>query len=216
MKLAGSMTAAQLERACRAMARISDDKVKEWEERRKLVEETDWDGTVRLEAVAPPDDGAIITKALGLARSRLWKRGDPHPSGLDALVEICRVFLEMPEPKHPAAADGCERRRVPGCWCMCRTPSGSPGPEGEGEGPALVEGHGLPDAIVRRITCDASLAVSADGPDGGVWSIGRRSRVVPWPMRVALMQPRRGLRVPGVSGDPACGCSSHRALGRWR
>ena len=112
------------------------------------------------------------------------------------MVEICRTFLETPEPKHPATPVGATANLFQVVVHVPHTVLAG-GPRSEDGGPALVEGHGLPDAIARRIMCDASLAVSVDGPDGGSWSIGRRSRVVPWPMRVALMRRDGGCAFPG-------------------
>ncbi|CAN5323826.1 hypothetical protein BH23ACT9_BH23ACT9_07570 [soil metagenome] len=63
------------------------------------------------------------------------------------------------------------------------------------------DGMRLPDALLRRIGCDAMIRAMAVGGDGSPAGIGRRSRVVPGWLRRLLCQRDPGCMFPGCPND---------------
>ena len=64
---------------------------------------------------------------------------------------------------------------------------------------SLRDGPGLSDAIVERLTCDASLVVHSCDEQGELLNIGRKSRTVPPSIYRALERRDQGCRFPGCT-----------------
>jgi hypothetical protein len=83
---------------------------------------------------------------------------------------------------------------------------------GADSGAALIgDGARVSAETSRRIACDCARVVMSHAPDGRVLDVGRRTRVIPTPLRRALARRDGGCRFPG------CGlklCDSHH-LEHW-
>ena len=63
----------------------------------------------------------------------------------------------------------------------------------------------------RRLSCDASVVVMREGPDGSVLDVGRRTRTIPTPIRRALAARDTRCRFPGCT---ARRCDAHH-IAHW-
>jgi hypothetical protein len=161
------------------------------------------------------EDGAFIDAALDvLAAPRPAEDGtpDPRPAGkrrADALMDLVRIALkaqDMPEsggepvtvtvitnPEHLTADTdpdaGCPGETIP----LDAT---------------LEDGTPLSPETTRRLGCDAWLVAAIVDAHGAVLDIGRRSRIVPAPMRRAVILRDGGCAFPGC-GRPARWCQAH-------
>ena len=182
------------------------------------------------------EDGAFIDAALDvLAAPRPAEDGtpDPRPAGkrrADALMDLVRIALtaqEMPEsggepvtvtvitgPEHLQADNqsGAETQTdPPAARCRVATPARRPGAAaGTSRAPAahLEDGTPLSPETTRRLSCDAWLVAAILDAHGAVLDIGRRSRIVPAPMRRAVIVRDGGCAFPGC-GRPSRWCQAH-------
>uniref|UniRef100_UPI00351249EA HNH endonuclease signature motif containing protein n=1 Tax=Euzebya sp. TaxID=1971409 RepID=UPI00351249EA len=61
----------------------------------------------------------------------------------------------------------------------------------------LHHGPVIPDAVLARIACDASLVAMTHDPDGNPVGVGRKTRLIPRRLRRMLMRRDGGCRFPG-------------------
>ena len=206
---ARAATAAQIEkivRGYRQLERVTDpETVLRHRRARGLHWHFDDDGMLVLHGRFPPEDGALILKAIEAMRDRMYRderaaeaeeplerahgRVDDaaeHPvraRKADAFVRIAETALAQPE----GALTGGERTlvvmHVPASGNCCELEDGAP----------------LPHETARRIACDASVVTQRENENAGVVSIGRRSRTVPHWMRRALKRRDGGCRFPGCT-----------------
>ena len=84
----------------------------------------------------------------------------------------------------------------------------STGDEPLGPAATLDDGTPLSPETTRRLGCDAWLLAAIKDTDGHVLDIGRMSRIVPRPMRRALVSRDGGCAFPGC-GRPPGWCHAH-------
>ena len=178
---------------------------------RHLHASVSWEGTVVVDGVLDPADGAVVLAALEAAmaadrdvlgeptRTRAQRRAD-------ALGVVCRHYLDtasLPvvggERPHLAVTIDLERLDTHG---------GARGGRGGGVVAGWSDqGVGLPAAAVATLACDASVhPIFTRGSEP--LDIGRRSRTVPTGMRRALIVRDGGCRFPGCDRPPGR-CDAH-------
>jgi hypothetical protein len=162
---------------------------------------------------------------------------DPRPAGkrrADALMDLVRIALQAPDmpesggepvtvtvttnPEHlradnqsgtrtqtgPATANSADNGAGSGAGC------GPAGGQAADRAPAatLDDGTPLSPETTRRLGCDAWLVAAIIDAHGAILDIGRRSRIVPAPMRRAVILRDGGCAFPGC-GRPARWCQAH-------
>lgn len=169
------------------------------EEIRRVSFATTERGTWRCSAELPPDEGALVERALAAERDRLFResggradpddesqgqaRGRPDLSWADALVAMAERSLAAEAAAHPA------QLRSLVLFHLDTERYGGPQAHPHG-GPAL------PDSLRRLIGCDARVRPVWES-NGHPVSVGRSTRVVPERTRVVIQERDRGCRVPG-------------------
>ena len=192
LELAGALTAAQLERTARAYRRVGLREARDLQEREYVTSWFDDDGSFVIRGRLAPEDGALVEKALEVARERLWREQDAQADGCgsaeprrltkaEALVAVADMSLAAGEAKRT----GGDRFQV-----VVHVDSDALA-GGETGGCELDEGPALCPETVRRVACDS--AVVKQGPS----SVGRKTRSVPPAIRRALRRRDRGCRFPG-------------------
>jgi hypothetical protein len=145
------------------------------------------DGSWRLSALLPADEGAVVERSLSLARQDLVAEAEGTDdkgavTWADALVAVGERYLASDASARPYA----ERHLV-----FLHLDA-----DARGRSANLHLGPFLPDALRRQLGCDARARIVLR--DGGVAvSVGRSARIVPERTRMAVEQRDGGCRVPG-------------------
>jgi hypothetical protein len=145
------------------------------------------EGTFALHAELPPDEGAVVERALCKARDELVADsgpGDQRVTWADAVVHLSSSFLGG------TCSPSAERYQVVVHVRGDR-------PDGDA---SLHLGPALPAAVRRYRSCDATLRVVLEGETGPV-ALGRRCRTVPTPHRRVIEARDRGCRVPACAAS---------------
>ena len=230
IELAHSSTAAQLETLLRAYGRATADDDAAAAERRGFSTWWEDDGTLSIQGNLPADEGALLLKALEIARDELLasyvahaeadgvpaRDGEPAatPNRADALVALAETTIS----RGAQAASGGDRHQVvvhidagradstaPPCP-DCAGPQASGGsaePPGPGQLPidrASVAGIPLSPEAARRLACDASIVTLVE-KDGVPLSVGRKTRSIPPAIRRALASRDRCCSFPGCEQE---------------
>jgi len=140
-------------------------------------------GSWRLSALLPPDEGAVVERALDTARRELEDDGETLPTWADALVRVAERSLTE------AAAAGSHRDRH-----LVVLHVGTD--KLDSTGARLHLGPALPDALRRLMGCDARARVVFESAGVAV-SVGRAARIVPNRTRMVVEDRDGGCRVPG-------------------
>jgi hypothetical protein len=155
-------------------------------------------GSWRLSAELPPDEGALVERALTAARDELFHagEGDPVPRTLPDRsptpnsVSWADAFLSMAERslgQHAAQRPHHERHMV-----LLHVDI-----ESDGEtGGHLHLGPGLSEGLRRFVSCDVRIRPVLEA-GGKAVSVGRAFRTVPERTRVVIEERDRRCRVPG-------------------
>ena len=155
-------------------------------------------GSWRLSAELPPDEGALVERALTAARDELFQagEGDPAPRTLPDRpatpnsVSWADAFVAMAERslgELAASRPHHERHLV-----LLHV-----GTQGDGAtGAHLHLGPGLSDGLRRFVSCDARIRPVMEA-GGKPVSVGRAFRSVPERTRMVIEERDRGCRVPG-------------------
>jgi hypothetical protein len=220
LEFAHAGTAAHVERLVRAWRRV--DRVEEAEqenlrhESRYLSAWVDEDGMVVVRGRLAPEAGAALLRALDAAEERLFEvaKGEeahavaPVQRNADALGLVAESALAN------GLDSGCRGDRyqvVVHVDAPVLAAAGgalnSASARASGEGQAvLADGQNVSAETSRRIACDAATVVMTHDGQGRTLNVGRRTRVVPTPLRRALDYRDAGCRFPG------CGvkhCDAH-------
>jgi hypothetical protein len=214
LEVAINASGSQLARICRAFRRAVEADSAELAEdrlsRRGL--QTWWreDGMLQLTAALPPEDGAIVLAAIDGALAPPPRRNaegeieaamaDPALDSwgarrADALVSVCEQSLG-----DAANAAAPRRQLVVHVDVGVLTGDAAEGRCHAENGPALSA------AVARRLGCDSEI-VAITERDGLPVDVGRRRRIVPPRMRLALQARDEICRFPG------CNVPAHRAEG---
>jgi len=195
----------QLVRKFRHAKRLQDvDRASAQHEGRHLSWFFDADGCLVLKGRLPPEQGALIVKALGMAmdadfaeqnessseviaRSAATKQS-MEPIGArraDALAQVAETYMNA-EPVPNSTAD---RYQV------------VVHDSAETSVSHLHDGPGVSAETARRIACDSSVVAVKEDADGEPLSVGRKTRAIPPAIRRALWLRDGGCRFPGCTRD---------------
>lgn len=214
IELAHCSTASQLERLMRAYrtATAEDDEIAA--DRRHLTTWWEDDGTLTINGNLPAEEGALLLKALDLARAELfasytadaaafdesadWRGEAPaKPNAADAFVAIAETTIAQGA---QAASGGDRHQVIVHVDATAKTPEvKAAAPKGgSAEPPEPPPGQGvigiarasisdvpLSPEVARRLACDASIVTLVEA-DGVPLSVGRKTRSIPPAIRRAL------------------------------
>ena len=193
--------------------------------RRRASVSTCADGMVRLEALLPPDTGAVVKGVVEAIADDLWRNEDCRSSGsggsrtveqrmADAVVDMARGFGR-------GAAGGRARPEVivtvDHRWLTGQVEELFADP-GAGAGPLLPRceipgvGPNAP-ATARRLACDAGIIPMVLGGDSQPLDMGRRRYRITPAQRRALIVRDGGCVWPGCDRPPSW-CEAHH-LDEW-
>jgi len=159
------------------------------EEARRANFGFDDDGSWRMSAVLPADEGAVVERALSVARQRLFG-GDADHTDAPTMVSWADALVAMAETS--LAAEAIARPHYDRHLVVIHV-----GADDTGEPTGHVHlGPALPDSLRRFMTCDTKARVQTD-VDGTPLSVGRKARIVPDRTRLAIEERDGGCRVPG-------------------
>jgi hypothetical protein len=209
LEMARSATASQLERICRGYRRAlngilgkvpCDDESERWVRDRSTE-----GGMIRIEAQLPPEEAAVVLKAIERARELAWRaertsaETSPTPPDAsarrderrklgraDALVALAEDYLAS---SAPAGGPPVEVVVHVEADALARAASAEAG--------TLDDGTSLPPATVERLACDAAVVTIVEDRRGVPLDVGRRRRTIPAALRRALRLRDRGCVYPG-------------------
>jgi hypothetical protein len=172
-------------------------------ERRHLNMSPAPDGMVMINGELDPDSGQHLITALRAvvdveARNARTDARTPAQRRADALGQICRQWLGSPE--RPTVAG--ERPHVV-VTVDLETLLGRPG-----RGGAFEDTGSITPATARQLACDANVTRVITRGTSEPLELGRRTKVVPAPLRRAVAVRDRGCRFPGC-GRPPGWCDAH-------
>jgi Domain of unknown function (DUF222)/HNH endonuclease len=165
-------------------------------------------GMVRVDGMLDPETGETVMTALravtdaetrGRAKEDIDDRS-PAKLRADALGEVCRQWLDRPD------------RPTVGGELPHITLTVSADALTGGEGTREMDHVGpIPVGTARRLACDASLMRLVLSERSEPLDVGRRSKVVPPPMRRAVIVRDRRCRFPGCD-RPHTWCDAHHIV----
>lgn len=189
-KDAPGMSPAQLEAVAKLRRAVAREQVEEQDRRRRFRWWKDRHGLgTRFAGLLPDADAAVVTTELEARAERVG----PLPDGTwePAESRYADAFVELAS----SGAEEAARAEV-----IVQVPVGV-----EGLQPTLGDGTVVSVDTLRRLSCDATVHLLVENPDGTVAGYGRRKRLVPDKMRQRLKR-RDG---------PRCrwpGCGNTRGL----
>src|SRR5215213_1914649 len=145
------------------------------------------EGTFALHAELPPDEGALVERALSKARDDLMEDhspGDEPVTWADAVVHLSEAYLAG------TASPPAERFQV-----LLHVRADRPGRDA-----SLHLGPALPASLRRYRSCDTTLRVLLED-DAGPVALGRRCRTVATHLRRIIEDRDRGCRIPGCAAS---------------
>jgi len=182
--MAGHMTASQVEKVVRGCRRIGAEQAKQQLQDRSVQVGFDDEGMFFMRVRLLPDEGARLMQSLDTAmpddcsRSVEQRRADALMAlGSEQTATELIVHVEAQVEAQPVARQQ-DLHHI-------ETPHG---------GRVSVS-----EPTARRLGCDASVLEMTHDAEGGVASVGRRTRKIPAGMRRALCERDRGCRFPGCS-----------------
>jgi hypothetical protein len=203
LDFAAVLTAAQLERALRAYARVSTREAHELQKWERLTYFWDDDGNLIVRGRLAPEDGALFIRALEAAREQLWKANDDWwkedeggsaeprhrpPSNAEAFVTMADNALA----RNGESRGGGDRYAVVVHVEEAALRQG-------GEGSCLLEdGPALAAETARRLACDASVRTLYER-NSAILDLGRKTRQISFRLRQALKTRDQGCRFPGCT-----------------
>jgi hypothetical protein len=202
-ELAPRLTVGQLERCLGHLSPVPDPgpggpvpAVAPLPERREVSFGFDDDGTWRLGAVLPPDEGAVVARALERARDAAFATGGAAVDWADGLLGMAEAALEALDP----AVDVVSGRGRPADRFQVLVHVGADSPAGEGSVPGahLHLGPPLPEALRRYLSCDATYRYVFEAA-GATVALSSRQRTVDDRLRTVVEERDRGCRVPGCA-----------------
>lgn len=168
------------------------------ERERKVAFGFDPDGWWGLRASLPPDEGALIQKAIEAARSEVFheREADADPavrgpvSWADGLVRLGEVGLDALDPASARGETRGERAQV-----ILHLDGRS-----DGDGQARLHlGPQLPDSLRRYLCCDAKVRAAIEDHNGALLGISPLQPTVNPRLRALIEARDGGCRYPGCS-----------------
>jgi hypothetical protein len=219
-EMAECMTAGQLERFAEAHRKVSDSQDAARQRKRRLTWRVNQDGTMTFSATLPPEDGAVVLKALRASAGDLEHPHDeagrpeeatraPAEDLADALAEVCASYLQAKIASagnpdvyqviiHAGAA------AITGGESPAGVSAETPQPHWPVTHPAhqdrchVQDGPALSPAALQYISCNATISAMAHAADGAILAVGRRARKAPPALRRAVLErDRHRCRFPG-------------------
>jgi Domain of unknown function (DUF222)/HNH endonuclease len=173
-------------------------------DQRRLTVSTTFLGMVRVDGDLDPETGETMLAALRACvdadrgRHHRQDRRTPTQRRVDALGEVCRRWLDSTD--RPSVAG--ERPHVAVVIDLHAL-------EGGAEGRSELEHVGpIHPEVARRLACDASVSRVLTRGGSQPLDVGRRTAVVPAPMRRAVVVRDRHCRFPGCDRPPPW-CDAH-------
>ena len=184
---------------------------------RRLHVSTTFMGMVRVDGDLDPETGETVVTALRAvldadARAADSRRDERTPAQrrADALGEICRQWLDRGD-RPGIAGERPHLTVVVGAESL-RSVGGSTGTSGGGFAGAEADHVGpIATATARRFACDSSLTRVVMSARSEPIDVGRRTPVVPAPMRRAVIVRDRHCRFPGCD-RPHTWCDAHHVV----
>ncbi|MGZ8628419.1 MAG: DUF222 domain-containing protein [Actinomycetota bacterium] len=176
--------------------------------RRRLHASVTMHGMVRVDGTLDPETGETVLTALRAvvdAETRGRSKGEvdarsPAQRRADALGEVCRQWLDRPD--RPTVGGELPHLTV---TVSAETLAGGAGVcEMDHVGP-------IPIGTARHLACDASVMRVVLSERSEPLDVGRRSKVVPPPMRRAVIVRDRRCRFPGCD-RPHTWCDAHHVV----
>jgi hypothetical protein len=184
-----------LVRGFRRAKKLNDPEIAEEQVRRRCFDyHWDDDGSLMFRGRLPAEVGAMLMKALKKAVDRADAESDVTAETrdpvaarrADAVAGLAESYLA----NGPGESSSAERYQV-----MVHVTA-----ETSGIGAGTIEdGPGVTAETSKRLCCDASISKLLENEKGEPTSIGRRSRVIPPPMRRALQARDKQCRFPGCT-----------------
>ncbi|HWC10460.1 MAG TPA: DUF222 domain-containing protein, partial [Acidimicrobiales bacterium] len=163
----------------------------EGEEQRRVSFGYDEEGTWRLRAALPPDEGALWERALGTARDELYREGAATEAAANP-TQVCWADAAVAVAERSLGASAALRPHRDRHLVLLHL-----GTDGDGNlGAHLHGGPGVAPGLRRYLSCDARLRAVVEA-EGRALSVGRAHRIVPERTRVAIEERHGGCRVPG-------------------
>lgn len=197
VEIARHATGAQLEKLVRCYSSALSATLgaaQQAHERRYLKWSWNDDGSLRLEARLPADDGALVVSALSAVEQAPGEEDQfvESPAAAcraDALVALARSVLAGPR----EASGGADR-----CELVVHVDAETLPADEVGDRCHIEEGPALAPETVRRLGCDAAVVRIVER-DGRPLTVGRRTRTIPPALRRALRNRDDGCRFPGCT-----------------
>ena len=166
-------------------------------------------GMVRVDGMLDPETGETVLTALRAvtdAEMRSRAKGDvddrsPAQRRADALGEVCRQWLDRPD--RPTVGGELPHLTV--------TVSADTLAGGESGTPEMDHVGPISIGTARRLACDASVMRVVLSERSEPLDVGRRSKVVPPPLRRAVIVRDRRCRFPGCD-RPHTWCDAHHVV----
>jgi Domain of unknown function (DUF222)/HNH endonuclease len=205
----------QLVRKYRHAKRLQDtDRARARHDGRQLSWFFDEDDCLVIKGRLPPEQGALIVKALEMAMDRDFAeqndaKDDSAESSSDVIASSSDVIAsEAKQSMEPIGA-----RRADALAAVAETYMNSdPVPNAtadryqvvvhvsaESSAAHIHDGPGVSAETARRIACDSSLIAVKEDQDGEPLSVGRKTRSIPPAIRRALIARDGGCRFPGCT-----------------
>ena len=209
LAMAREGSAGQIERLVRAYRRADPaaerDQAAAQRESRWVSTRWTEDGMLLVEGRLTPEQGALLERALAVVMEEQLREAGPELAPVaqrqaDALAEVADRALG-----HGAARTGGDRVQV--VLHVDAEVLADPAADGRS---ALEAGPGVSAETSRRLACDCSVVELRHGA-GGEPSAGRKSRVIPAPLRRALQARDGGCVFPGCTSRR---CDGHH-LRHW-
>jgi Domain of unknown function (DUF222) len=207
VEAAASLSVSALKRAVELWRQAADaERAAEEEdlrfERRGLHASPALDAMVRVDGDLDPECGQHLLTALRAAMDADIGSGPdartPAQRRADALGAICRAFLDRSD--RPVV--GGERPHVVVLVDVETLERRTPGRS------ELVDAGPITPGAARRLACDADVSRVITGPGSVPLDLGRRTKVVPAPLRRAVVVRDRHCRFPGCDRPPSW-CDAH-------
>jgi hypothetical protein len=219
-EMAECMTAGQLERFAEAHRKVSRAQDAARQRSRRLTWRVNEDGTMTFTATLPPEDGAVVVKALRASTGDLEHPHDEHgtpgqPASApaedlaDALAEVCASYLQgkiatAGNPDVYQVIIHAGATAITGDQPPAGVSAETPGPRWPVTHPAcqdrchVEDGPAVSPAALAYIGCNATISTMVHDADGAILAVGRRTRKPPPALRRAVLErDRHGCRFPG-------------------
>ena len=201
LDMARASTASQLERICRSYRlalRNASDEGPEDEGYRRWIRERETDtGLVRFDVQLPPEEAAVVRRAIELAMSRTWTPADVSAGTPPASLRRVDAFVAVAE--HYLAGGTHAGAGSPPVEVVVHVEAASLGEPCSDAGGTLDDGTALAPATTDRLLCDAAVVEVVEDARGTALDVGRRRRTISTSLRRALRLRDRGCRFPGCT-----------------